>query len=304
MVERHKPHAPLLYWAKEREAIRKKKLAGEPPPWTEDPILGTYRFCNVLRRDDRVSQWVCREVLSHQGDFDNLGVFLKWVALCRWVNWPPTLGGIIASDPEFWHLKRELVTYDSIDLPGIGAYIDAVCASDQKAWTGAYMVRAPSKNGYPGYTKGRFVAEVVVGCLDARMDSIKKELSNNTCQGVWQALYSAPNWGSFMAGQVVADLTYTPLLGKAHDLYTWAPQGPGSKRGFNRLLGRPLKAKVPDEDWARYLPEWRRMLVEELGLPQMTLHDVQNCLCEVDKYLRAQSGEGRPRSVYKSETAY
>jgi hypothetical protein len=28
-----------VYWITEREAIRKRREAGEPAPWTEDPIL-------------------------------------------------------------------------------------------------------------------------------------------------------------------------------------------------------------------------------------------------------------------------
>jgi hypothetical protein len=108
-----------------------------------------------------------------------------------------------------------------------------------------------------------------------------------------------------MAGQVVADLTYTPLLRGAYDLLTWAPQGPGSRRGFNRLLGRPLKAKIPEAEWSERLQGWREQVAEatELG-DSLNLMDLQNCLCETDKYLRVKNGEGRPRSRYKPETAY
>jgi hypothetical protein len=34
-----------------------------------------------------------------------------------------------------------------------------------------------------------------------------------------------------MAGQVVADYTWTPLLHEATDLYTWAPWGRGRSGG-------------------------------------------------------------------------
>ena len=33
-------------------------------------------------------------------------------------------------------------------------------------------------------------------------------------------------------------------------------------------------------------------------VPAIELADVQSCLCEVDKYLRAQTNGGRPRSLY------
>jgi len=47
-----------LYWIKEREKIRLAKDAGDSKPWTDDVILQSYRFCNVRRMDDKVSQWL------------------------------------------------------------------------------------------------------------------------------------------------------------------------------------------------------------------------------------------------------
>ena len=54
----------LVYFITEREAIRLKKEAGEPKPWTSDPILQQYRFCNVRRMDDKVSK--CEECLEQR----------------------------------------------------------------------------------------------------------------------------------------------------------------------------------------------------------------------------------------------
>jgi hypothetical protein len=114
------------------------------------------------------------------------------------------------------------------------------------------------------------------------------------------------NWGTFMAGQVTADWSYTSLLSWAPDLLTWAPQGPGSRRGFNRLLGRLLSQRIAEDEWLDQLQRWRSALIAVLGpeYESLTLMDVQNSLCETDKYLRVKYGEGRPRSTYKPETAY
>jgi hypothetical protein len=40
----------------ERHAIYNRRLKGEAPPWADDPILGAYKFTNVFRATDRVSQ--------------------------------------------------------------------------------------------------------------------------------------------------------------------------------------------------------------------------------------------------------
>lgn len=307
MVERWRPArptqdiSPLMRWVWEREQIRKKRARGEPPPWTEDPILQKYRFCNVRRRDDRVSQWMLTNVLQHEPSWDNKLEFLKWVSVCRWVNWPPTLEAI---------MEEQLITGDEIKIGAMGRFVDAR-AKETKAWTGAYMVRAPSKKHWGNMTKGCFVTKIVIdAALDqvggAALNACGSNAQQGSCKAVWEALSSAPNWGSFMAGQVVADLTYTDLLKSASDLYTWAPMGPGSKRGFNRIMGRPLKTAITEEEWSERLQAWRVCLLKELGQGEdyLTLHDVQNCLCEVDKYIRAKNGEGRPRSTYKPETAY
>jgi hypothetical protein len=109
-----------------------------------------------------------------------------------------------------------------------------------------------------------------------------------------------------MAGQVVDDWTWTPLLSQPSDEYTWAPQGPGSLRGFNRLKGLPLNTRHKSKEWCEQLQEWRQCVINKLGAEyeDLNLMSLQNCLCETDKFLRAKNGEGRPRSYYKPESAY
>lgn len=292
------PIERMLHWCVERENIRKNKDKGLSPPWSSDPILSTYRFCNLRRRDDRVSVWLLNNVLNKCLDVE-LFTFLQFTALCRWVNWPPTIVGIIDAG---------LYTTDGLDISAIGAFIDNMCSSKTKTWTGAYMVRAAPKRDFGVLPKGKFVAEVVVG---AGMLSVKEALIESVCKaelvGIWKTLCSIKNWGSFMAGQVVADWTYTPLLSQAPDLNSWAPQGPGSVRGYNRMLGLHIKTKAPPmEVWCAQLIAWREAIVLKLGseYTNVTLHDVQNVLCEFDKYERVRLGEGRPRSLYKPEIAF
>ena len=47
-----------FYWIEEREKIRiLKEVDKRPPPWTEDPILRVFKFCQVFREDDRTTRW-------------------------------------------------------------------------------------------------------------------------------------------------------------------------------------------------------------------------------------------------------
>src|SRR5689334_6219368 len=53
------------YWrfAARRQRVYLSRLRHESPPWSDDPILREYRFTNVFRAADRVSQYLLREVL-------------------------------------------------------------------------------------------------------------------------------------------------------------------------------------------------------------------------------------------------
>src|SRR5438093_7995452 len=46
-----------------RQQIFFKRVVGQAPPWTDDPILHEHRFTNVYRAADRVSQYLIRHVL-------------------------------------------------------------------------------------------------------------------------------------------------------------------------------------------------------------------------------------------------
>jgi hypothetical protein len=43
----------ISWFIKERNGIWKAKTSGDSLPYTKDPILSTYRFCNIFREFDR-----------------------------------------------------------------------------------------------------------------------------------------------------------------------------------------------------------------------------------------------------------
>src|SRR4051794_34180512 len=53
------------YWrfAAARQQIFLKRAAGQPGPWTDDPILRRYKFCTTFRASDRVSQYLIKRVV-------------------------------------------------------------------------------------------------------------------------------------------------------------------------------------------------------------------------------------------------
>lgn len=270
---------PLLRFILERHAIYRRKKFGDPKPWTRDKILQRYRFCNVFRELDTVTIWIREHWREpHQDDPD------LWFAMvvARLVNWPDSLDAI--NYPVPWHPERFVRVLEQRKKDG------------EKCYTGAYMIHA----GRDKTSKARYLADKVLTPMWSSRKRIRP-WRGDTLASFYARLHSCKDMGSFMAGQVIADLKYAPILRHAKDWSTWAISGPGSKRGLNRVMGRNKKAKWKEADWKECLDELYDKIspkIIEAGLPGMHEQDLQNALCEWDKYERVRLGEGRPRSLY------
>lgn len=271
----------LIYWINERENIRRQKDAGGEGPYTDDPILSQFRFCNVRRMDDRVSKWLMDNWYQPH---DGKQTMLAACALARFINLPAALDQIteyVFSDVVFWEaIKNTLRERRERGEP---------------IFNGAYMVR-----GNDGEDKVSSVVDFYVKPMweNHRQSSL---IRPHSMQRTHYLLKNQHGFGSFMAGQVVADLRHA-VVGDWADRYTWAPSGPGSQRGLSRLLGKPLRQQYPDGVFNDYLSA----IIDQVGSllpPEITerleAHDWQNCLCEFDKYERVLWGEGKPKQLYR-----
>ena len=66
-----------------RERLRLKKEQGAPWPWSDDPILNTYKFTNVKREHDRTTRWM-RENWTHPHENRPAGEIIFNCALFRY----------------------------------------------------------------------------------------------------------------------------------------------------------------------------------------------------------------------------
>ena len=71
MKKRREVYDLYWYFACERQNIFIKKLNGEPAPWTKDLILQEYKFCNSYRVNDRVSQYLLKNVIYNGKSYSN-----------------------------------------------------------------------------------------------------------------------------------------------------------------------------------------------------------------------------------------
>lgn len=272
----------LIYWIEERESIRLRKERGDPRPWTDDAILDRYRFCNVRRMDDRVSRWLLDEWYRPNFDHKNM---LQAAALARFVNTPrclATIGHCVftpdGSGPK-WKTVKEILR---------------VRKSEGTVFNPAYMVRG---NTSKSPDKIGTVIDEYIGALveaEIRVDTTSMEATH-------AAILPVYGFGSFMAGQVVADLRWG-MSGTWADRDRWAPRGPGSVRGMNRLHGREITLSFSQETFGVLLGDliaWCRKVLPSSISERLEAMDYQSCLCELDKYERTLFEGRRPKSIYR-----
>lgn len=268
----------LFQWVTDRESIRKLKEAGRPRPWSTDPIMNQYRFCNVFREYDTVTKWIMDEWLSPVGDKD----LAFNAAVGRMVNWPDTL--------------KELGNVRGHWYPQL--FIDTLRTRkerEQKVWTGAYMVTG-------GYSAGGESKEVIIARVLSVLWNQLSLIDNNLREGdsleTMAAKLTVPGIGTFLSAQIVADLKNTPAYSGAVDWYTWCAPGPGSTMGLNFLHDRDRRANLSGGQFMKEVNQVRVLIREETDL-DLCAQNTQNCLCELSKYVRAKYFNERLKTTYR-----
>lgn len=265
----------FVYWIKERESIRLRRKAGKPKPWTDDEILQKYRFCNVRRMDDKVSQWLLKNWYEPNKNHRNV---LLACALARYINLPSSLE--IIGFPKRWrpdYIKEKL---------------RARKAEGHKIFNGAYIISTC------GLRMDKL--DYVIDCVLEPLHSAKLAVDSLSIFNTWKKLVQFNGFAGFMAGQVTADLRWA-VDGDWKDAGVWAPIGPGSRRGMNRLLGRDIKKPIGQREFEGLLKDLIGDTRGRLPLStesRMEAIDFQNCLCEFDKYERTLLEGRRPKQKY------
>ena len=263
----------LAYWINERYSIMKKKTMGQVPPWTSDPDMAGVRWCNVHREDDAVTVWMARE-------WRYASMPMWWIVLGRMLNYTPTLNAIASGRAQ---------GFDVSNLPYVSAVLKDRRARGDKVFTSAYTISTCGKK--------MDKIDYVMGVVQAFMEAGEPEYES--LAGCYAQITNIDGFGSFLAGQVLADCKNTPghPLTHAPDWHTWCSPGPGSLRGLSALYGRPVTPggfhQAIHNAWKATAP----LINPEI--PPIHMQDFQNCLCEFSKYMRVKYGDRRVRNTYR-----
>lgn len=270
-----------LYWsfASLRHRAFEARLAGEAQPWSGDRILQTFKFCNVFRALDRVSQFLIREVAygadpatTPEDRVFQIVAFRMFSNIRTWQELTRHLGGA----PKIKHLRS-------------GAFVlalDQIKEQTGGLYTGAFILCANKAFGFDEKHRNH---AALFRHMFIDQDCAKRVIEAPSMQALVALLQSFPLMGPFMAYQTAIDINYSELIDFGENDYVQA--GPGALRGLKKAfhdLGdySPADATLWMVD--RQREEFARLRLPFNGLFGRPLHgiDCQGLFCELDKYCR------------------
>jgi hypothetical protein len=294
----------VRFWIERHKIYLRRNVLKKDRPWTDDPMLRNYRFCNIYREIDTVSEWIIKNVVRKYEKNENLWFML---AASRLINRTETLQEMM--DNRAW----------PTDLYNANVLYRVLCARAErgdKVVTGAYVVNSVFPKGavVPDTRKVYYIPYFGLQGLWAKRKELQAA-AHTSMQAFVGEMVKCHGWGAFMAYQVAVDLSYSKhWLGKAPDVHTYTSPGPGTTRGMARLMTGGRKPELRGDKLNKYMIKLRDKMNERgkelinpkwwtddfrTGFAALSMPNVSNSLCEFDKYCRLISGQGEPRSRYQ-----
>lgn len=304
----HEVNFKRLYdWINGRYMVRKRKdVLMLPPPWTKNPVLRDYRFTNVKREHDRETKWLLERItnnpkLSYENKLVNTMLF-------RMYNKKETMEILYSTNGG---QPLDFTSIKGIDLDKIRKALEdtkdytyftavfltcglKVALGNQVATNDEYMPMRPIKFAI-------HLAETGV------VDKIK---ASKDQKEVFKAITSYNGLGTFLGYQIFVDFSYIPEFPFSENEFTVS--GPGCDRGlkliFENFDGMNMEEALfwlrdnIDREFIERGYNWRPAgLFSDLDKWDQTMNvmSLENCMCEISKYIRALDGTGRPRNRYK-----
>jgi len=269
------------YWkfAAERHRIYEKRLAGDPQPWTADPILGQYKFTNVFRAADRVSQYLIREVIYNQTASTDAEEVVFRILLFKLFNSIPAW--------EVPKAKFGIPTWRGFNEQAYAAELGQAWGNGAKIWNPAYMQKPQYREDLPAKHE-RYLA-LLKYMMDDRVG--QKLVAAKSYRQAYGILRGYPLYGDFLAMQHLTDINYSEVIDFGED--DFIVPGPGCYEGMEKCFGfrpTPEQARIILEDFVTnqddHLKDVGEQPIRLQGKRKLHAIDCQNLFCEVGKYAR------------------
>ena len=320
----------LMEFIVERYRIHvRKDILQRPQPWTKNPVLQQYKFTNVFREDDRVSRALIELVstnptLSLEEKVLNTFLFRSW-------NNPDTFtdfGGPwsareiyegLSLKEEVRPVYKKLLKRDPERKWWSNAYNQGGTKYAWKFPDGEGFSRAPSEKqgkAFEDYEPDIPLRVFHIGPWLKERKVFQRLMKAKDQEAAYGIIREIRGFASFLAYQVFVDLTYIEKFPFSENEFTVA--GPGCKRGLDLVFTEYdgmtheealfyLRDNLDEyfialsrEEGARY--QWNPEKLFRHRPPGdrcLNVMSLENCFCELSKYIKAVTGRGRPRNNYK-----
>ena len=269
------------YWrfAKMRQDIFMKRIAGTGPPYTDDPILSLHRFTNVYRASDRVSQFLIRRVLYEGGQAAE-EVFFRAILFK------------IFNRIDTWDLLSECIgsiAWATFSFEEYAKPLDEAITSGRRLYSAAYIMPSPDFGETRKHRNHLRLIELMM-----KTEAPRRIADADSLEEIFIILRSYPSLGDFLSFQFTIDLNYSSFVNFPESEFVVA--GPGARDGIRKCFADT--AGLTDADVIYAMTEWSETEFDRLGLEFQSLWgrplqpiDCQNIFCEVDKYARVKHPE-------------
>lgn len=270
-----------FYFIQERMRIFRARLERKKSPWTDDPILTEYRFTNVYRATDRVSQFLINHVIPDGEDLSSRNTIFRVIVFK------------IFNRIDTWeYLERRFgrLCIENFDVSSISKSL----SQRQKLmpiFNNAYMMTGSHSRYNHLATKHEKWLTMVKEEL-IRENRIDQILQVKSLKEIFEKLHECSFLGDFLSYQYAIDLNYSELF--KFDENSFVKAGIGAVRGIKKCFPKISNNNI--DDAIRFTQSNFSDLQEKFGFTEFkeiqghppTLIDLQNCFCETDKYLRVK----------------
>lgn len=273
------------YWrfAVERQNVYFRRLANEPEPWTNDPIISVHKFTNAYRASDRVSQYLIRKVIYRADLPSSVSEVLFRTLLFKLFN-----------KIETWELLEHTfgaVTFKSYKFKNYDRVLSQAMSAGGRIYSAAYIM-PPGGSAFGHSAKHqnhlRLLEKMMADDLAGQLARMRR------MQPAFELLRSYPTIGDFLAYQFVTDINYSEITDFSE--MDFVVPGPGARDGLKKCFVDG--AGLNDAELIRLMVDNQEREFERLGLKfqplwgrRLQLIDCQNLFCEVDKYARVAHPE-------------
>ncbi len=299
-----------------------KEILQSPFPWTTDPILQAYHFCNAFRELDKGTRYLMdffqrddvafsrEEILYHvifYRHFNKYGLFdILREEFCDNSSWYPDLS--VLEERKIPLIEDEHVrTQLEFLLENVKKRVGTL-------YNVAYRVAPVLVNPRHGSTSKHAQFTFVLQQLSSKLPSVLRELiTSPTARESLTVFTKIPSIGPFLAYEIWTDLSYFPWFPWTDD--DFVNVGPGAAWGLAILLGgtpsqylgikgtshciylRDLQEKwLPRLTNTEFGMNWEDLTCpRSTRYPWLSLRNIEHSLCEYRKYWNLLNGKGRKR---------